>query len=163
MGAVCRTSFITFGRERDKERRNSSSQEKEGRREKLREEREKSRTRTGSGLSLHVDLVIDLCTVLSLIHYYSGFTYINTYLRIRSWWHLETNPRLQKEDISHYFCEFWCISQSSQQVRTNQKIKNAPKNSRIVLSTLLQPPVCSSIDPLPYFSEDSQSLPMFDV
>ena len=108
-------------------------------------------TRTGSGPSSHVDLVMTLCTDLSSIHYYSGFTYINTYLRIRSWWHLETNPRLQKEDISHYFCEFWCISQSSQQVRTNQKLKIAPENSRIVLFTLLQTPVCSSIDPLPLF------------
>ena len=114
MGAVCGTSFTTFGRKGDKKRRNSSSQEMEGKGEIRREEREKSRTRTGSGLSLHVDLVIDICTDLSSIHYYSGLHYINTYQRIPLWWHLETNAHLQEEDISHYFGENLVLSQSSQ-------------------------------------------------
>ena len=60
----------------------------------------------------------------------------------------------------------WCYfgALPVQPVSQNQpeEIKDAPKKFKIVLSTLLQPPVCSSIDPIPYFSEDLQSLPMFD-
>ena len=86
------------------------------------------------------------CNVLRSIHYYSGFTYINTYLRIRSWWHLETNPRLQEEDIWHYFGVILVHKPVQPVSQTYPEDQDCPENSRIVPSTLLQPPVRSSID-----------------
>ena len=59
-------------------------QEEEGARRDEGRKEKKICTRTGSGPSSHVCLVMTLCTAISSIHYYSGFTYINTYLRIRS-------------------------------------------------------------------------------
>ena len=94
-----------------------------------------------------------LCTDFSSIHYYSGFTIY--YLRIRSWWHLETYPRLQEEDIGHYFCVFGALASQASKSEPTRKDQDRPQKFKIVLSMLLQPPVSSSIDSQSLFSEDS--------
>ena len=64
-------------------------------------EREKSRTRILRSSSLPRGLVYHLLYAYANIYSISGLHSINTYLRIRSWWHLETKPRLLEEDKTH--------------------------------------------------------------
>ena len=113
----------------------------------------KIHTRTGSGLSSHVDLVMTLTVPFRSIYSISGLHLINTISRICSWWHRETALHLPKRRKFTNFGDIWCISQSSQQTRPTRKTKIAPQKFKIVLSTLLQPPVSRTIDSLSFFQK----------
>ena len=71
-------------------------------------------------------------------------------------------PTPSEEDNSLLWWIFGAIASKPESQNQPEIIKNSQK-SQIVLPTLLQTPVYSSIGPQSHFSENSQPLPMSDV
>ena len=77
------------------------------------------------------------------------------HLRIRSWWHLETNLRLQEEDIRHYCCVFGALASQASKSEPTRRDQDRPKKTQELCCLRYYNPQCAvqSI-PSPYISED---------
>ena len=87
-------------------------------------------------------LFITLLYPYENIHQYSGLHSINTYRRIRSWWHLETSPRLQN---SLMLVKIWCLASPASKSDLPRKSRSPRKFTNCAFYAI-QPPVRSSID-----------------